>query len=298
MENPENPKLSIIIASDNSSHTIEDCLDALKMQTCSEVIEIIVVDCSTDGTIRVIKDKFPYVKLIHFPRRIPLPFLLGKGISCSSGEIIAITDATCFVDPHWVSEILKAHEGPHSVIGGAVEIEEARRSVDWAAYFCEYGQFMRPFRQGVVKEMPGNNLSFKRWTLEIGQEYVQGSFWKTYWCFKLQEEGVPLILSPSIVLYCKKSYYLVPFLIRRFHHGRCFAGMRIVDASIFTRIYYIVGSLFLPFLLLMRTIKAILPKKRYLKEFIISFPVSVMAIVSWSFGEFWGYIAGPEQSFP
>lgn len=294
----DNPKLSVIIASDNSSHTIEDCLSALKNQAKGNEVETIVVDCSTDGTTRIIKTRFPEIKLITFPERISLPLLLGTGISHSTGEIIAVTDAACVVDSNWISEILKAHETPNPVIGGAVEIEVERNKgmVEWAAYFCEYGQFMHPLKEGVVKELPGNNVSFKRWTLSKGQEFVQNEFWKSYWCRRLEEEGIKLFSIPSIVVHYNKSFSLVPFLIARFHYGRCFAGMRIANSSFLTRMYYIAGSPALPVLLFIRTTKSILSKKRYLREFILSLPVSILRIASWSLGELWGYLTGPGNS--
>lgn len=297
MKKPENPRLSIIIASDNASQTIEDCLMVLKMQVRGGEVETIVVDCSTDETGKIIKDRFPDVQLISFPGRMSLPLLLGAGIEHSTGDIVAVTDATCIVDINWVSEILNTHDRTiYPVIGGAVEIEKGKSIVDWTAYFCEYGQFMHPLVEGEASELPGNNVSFKRWVLKKGQEFVQDGFWKSYWCRRLQEEGIKLISIPSIVVYYNKSFYLRSFLIRRFHHGRCFAGMRIARVSIFTRIYYIAGSPLLPFLILGRTIKAVISKKRYLKEFIFSLPVSIMAIVNWSVGEFWGYLTGPGNS--
>ncbi|MBW8041924.1 MAG: glycosyltransferase family 2 protein [Planctomycetes bacterium] len=295
MEKSENPRLSIIIASEDTSR-IEDCLNALRGQVRSGEIETIVVVCSADGTTRLIKTKFPDVKFISFSSRKSLPLLLGAGIEQSTGDIVAITDATCVVDGNWISEILKAHKTAHPVIGGGVEMAIRKGMINWAAYFCEYGQFMHPMEEGVVNELPGNNMSFKRWVLKRGQEFVQNGFWKTYWCRKLQEEGIQLISKPSIVVHYKKSFCLGSFLIRRFLHGRCFAGMRIAKVSIFKRMYYIAGSPLLVFLFLARTIKAIIPKKRYRKEFILSFPVSFMAIVIWSVGEFYGYLTGPGSS--
>lgn len=295
MEKSENPKLSVIIAAEDTSQ-IEDCLNALKGQVRRGEVEIIVAICCADETSRFIKPEFPDIKLIHFSKRKSLPLLLGAGIEQSTGDIVAVTDSTCVVAGNWVSEILKSHQAPHPVIGGGVEMAGGKGIVDWAAYFCDYGQFMHPMEEGVVNELPGNNVSFKRWALKRGQEYVRNGFWKTYWCRKLQEEGIQLISMPSIVVYYKKSFCLEPFLIRRFLHGRCFAGMRIAKVSVFKRMCYLAGSPLLPVLFLQRTINVVLLKRQYLKEFILSFPISVMAIVVWSLGECWGYLLGAGNS--
>jgi hypothetical protein len=88
----------------------------------------------------------------------------------------------------------------------------------------------------------------------------------------------------------------MPFLIRRFRHGRCFAGMRVVQAALLTRICYALGSPLLPVIFLFRTINALWAKKRYRKEFLLSLPIAVLAIVMWSMGEFLGYVAGKGNS--
>lgn len=292
----EPPQLSIVVASVYSHQELETWLDTLVQQVKGKQIETIVADCSQDGSLSKMMAKYRGVIFIPFPTHTALPVLLGAGIAKSTGNIIAITDSTSFPDEQWIASILKAHEASHPVIGGAVEVNGCKRLVDWAAYFCDYSKFMCPLAEGVVRELPGNNLSFKRWALGIGQQYVQNGFWKTYWCRTLQEAGIELLLVPSIKVNYKKSFRLFPFLIRRFHHGRCFAGMRIKQASILTRSYYWAASHLLPVLLLFRTVTTVLPKKRHQKEFVISFPILLLSIISWSLGEYWGYLAGSGKS--
>ncbi|MGH9931657.1 MAG: glycosyltransferase [Pyrinomonadaceae bacterium] len=290
------PELSVVIASDHAIREADRCLKALLQQTGNEKIELIVADSRSDDSLQEIMTKYPGVEFIRFPEKTPLPMLLGAGIARSRGGIVAVTDATCVADSNWIAATLKAHQSSHPVIGGAVEAAEGKNMVDWAAYFCEYGQFMRPLLEGPAEVLSGNNISFKRWTLTKGQEFVQNRFWKTYWCRRLQEEGIQLVSTPSMVIYDHKSYRLIPFLIRRFHHGRCFAGMRVSQVSAFRRAAYFASSPLLPLLFLARTISSIVSKRRHLKQFILSLPISILAIMVWSLGEFCGYLAGAGES--
>jgi hypothetical protein len=155
---------------------------------------------------------------------------------------------------------------------------------------------MQPVPEGPADVLPGNNISFKRWTLTKGQEFVENGFWKTYWCGRLQKEGIELVSTPTMVIYDNKCYRLMPFLIRRFHHGRCFAGMRILRESGLKRALYLLASPLLPFLFLARTTSAIAAKKRHFKRFVLSLHVSILAIVVWSAGEFCGYLTGTGKS--
>lgn len=290
------PQLSVVVASIYGIPELEVFLNAVSGQILHESVEIIVSLWCENGVLQELKAIFPHSTFIQFAKGTPLPDLWGAGIKRSTGKIIAITDSTCIPDQHWICSVLKAHESSHPVIGGAVEIDSCDRLVDWAAYFCEYGQFMHPLTEGVVGELPGNNLSFKRAALERGKEFVRDGFWKTYWCQRLKEEGIQLVSAPSIVVRYRKTFTLLPFLVRRFHHGRCFAGMRVARASTLKRAFYVAGTPLLPLLFLVRLTKVVATKRRYLRQFALSFPIALLAIVSWSFGELLGYVVGTGTS--
>lgn len=290
------PQLSVVVASDHSIREVDQCLKSLLGQRRNEQIEIIVADSRADNSLQDIITKYPDVEFIRFPEETTLPILWGAGIAGSHGEIIAVTDSTSVVDNHWISAILEAHESSYPVIGGAVEVNGISRLVDWAAYFCEYGQFMLPLTNGPATEVPGNNLSFKRWALDEGKEFTRDGFWKTYWCRKLQEKGIELELRPSMIVYYKKTFALIPFLARRFHHGRCFSGMRLSRSSFSKSAVFAVGSILLPSIFLMRTILRVIPKRRHFVEFTLSLPITMLAILFWSAGEFCGYLTGTGKS--
>jgi thiol-disulfide isomerase/thioredoxin len=290
------PPLSVVIASVHSMRDIERFLDALLGQAAGKEVEIIVAHSGEEFPPDVLAGKCREATILLFPERVSLPELWAQGIRRSNGEIIAIMDSTCPPDEHWVDAVLEAHRSSHPVIGGAVELDGDPGLVDLAAYFCEYGQFMRPLVEGVAQELPGNNLSFKRSVLDNCPEHVRDAFWKTLWCRKLQEEGIELFSTPSIVVRYRRTFRFLPFTVRRFHHGRCFAGMRISRTSVLTRMLYAVGSTLLPLVFFLRTVRTVASKRRHIGRFVLSLPVSLTAIASWSIGEFCGYVAGPGRS--
>lgn len=296
LESLQRPRLSVVIACTHSMRDLAPVLSALRSQEGVEGVETIVVDGSGDRSVDHTSLQSEGARMLRFPQGTPLPALWGAGIQESHGALIAITDDCSVPDRQWVSAILAAHESPDLVIGGAVDPSPQRSLVDWAAYFCEYGQFMLPLPGGGVSELPGNNIAFKRVALERGTEFVEPGFWKTYWCRALQQEGVQLRSMPSMVVYDRKSYRLFPFLIRRYHHGRCFAGMRRMQLSPVMRVLYAFGTPVLPVLFLGRIAGPVMQKRRYLPQFILALPLSVFAVVSWSWGECCGYLAGPGRS--
>lgn len=291
----KNVRLSVIVVSLDCRSSLRECLESILPEAADD-IEIIVIDRCHENAGWIEAEKYARVNFIYFPSETILPVLLSKGIECSTGEIIAVTDSSCIVADHWISSILKAHHASSPIIGGAVEMEEHRRSLtDWAAYFCDYGQFMLPARRGIVGAVPGNNISIKRWALETGTEFVKKEFWKTHWCRKMQSDGVQLLSEPSITVYWRKSYSLLPYLARRFHQGRCFAGMRISRESP-RRLYYAAGSVLLPLIFMVRTILPVIRSQRFFGKLLLSGPIIFLSVCSWSIGEMAGFAAGTGTS--
>ena len=289
-------KLSIVVVSIYSHQSLINCLDSIFACETQDKIEIIVAGNSVNTPLSYLVNEYPRVRFIQFSENAGIPDLSAGGIAQTSGEIVALTDSSCFVGAGWITSILNAHESKSAVVGGSVEIHGLTKAVDWAAYFCEYGEFMRPLKAGAVDALPGNNISFNRSALLIGNEYVKNKFWKTFWCQKLRAEGIELISEPSMLVYYTKNFRLISFLTRRFHHGRCFAGMRAIEFTFIKRIIYLGGSVFLPFIFLYRVTSTIVGKKRRLKELLLSFPLIVLAIIFWSLGETYGFLAGTGKS--
>lgn len=290
------PSLSVIVTASAPAGNVRACLRSLVEQCGDGRVEIIVAYASDGEPLGPMPAGAGDITAIRLPAAASLPRLLGAAIVHAHGDVIAITDAACAVDRHWVSGILEAHAAPHPVIGGAVEPEGLRTLADWAAYFCDYAQFMLPLREGVVGEVPGNNISMKRWALAGGRAFVAGEFWKAYWCRRLQADGVSLHATPSMVVFYRKSFRLGQYLAHRFHNGRCFAGMRRSRRHRAARAMYLAGSPMLPVLFCLRLLRRVLPKRRHLGRLVLAFPVILLAILSWSCGEFCGYLWGPGAS--
>ena len=149
--------------------------------------------------------------------------------------------------------------------------------MDWAGYFCDYGAFMFPLAPTVIRHVPGINISMKRWALGMGREFVEGEFWKAYWCQQLKTRGYDLRIEPSMLVFYRRRFSFWPFLRARFDHGRCFAGMRSERFTLWQRVLYLLGSPLLPILFAVRFLKALVPKRRHVRYLILSFPIVLLA---------------------
>ncbi len=291
------PQLSIIIASINGREYLEHCLDALEKQQGDVTAEVIVADCVGDEITELVKRKYPQVKLISFPDKQSVPKLRATAIAQTSAQIIAVTEDHCIPPSGWYQSLLKAHaDHPGPAIGGAVDNGATKRIIDWAVFFCEYSNFISPVTAGVVHDLPGPNVSYKRSETQHIFNSNEEEFWETFVHGQLESEGKQLWSDPSVSMIHKKHFTFSDFLSERFHYSRAFAGTRNESITLKQRLIYLFGSPLLPPMLMMRIGKRVFAKKRHLPEFAMSLPYLLSFMVAWSVGEFIGYAMGPGDS--
>ena len=284
------PNLSIVVASQNAQQTVIECLLELKNQCKLNEIEIIVVDNSSDETKEIIKEKFTEIKLIEAAKGKLIPELWGIGISHCSGKLVALTTTHFVPSKDWAQAIIKAHISNYSGIGGAIENAAHADLVSWAIYFCRYSRYMLPFKQELVSDFAADNASYKLADLERVKDSMKDGFWEVFVHQAMLNEKMLLALTPDIVVYHQKSFTFSGFINQRFWHGKQFGSQRSQNISGFKRICLILLSPLIPFLYLYRISKRVLARKKNVAKYLLSLPILFLFLVSWSIGEFSGYI--------
>jgi glycosyltransferase involved in cell wall biosynthesis len=295
--NSENlkPKLSIVIASQNAEQSVRDCLQATKLQCENSKVEIIVIDNSTDETAEIIKREFPEIKLVAARKEKLIPELWGIGITESTGEYIALTTSHFVPAQNWAKEILKAQDNSFAGIGGAIENDKNAGLVSWAVYFCRYSPYMLPFEEIEVEDFAADNASYKRKDLERVKETMKEGFWETFVHREMIKSGMSLQKKPEIIVYHQKSFTFKGFMNQRFWHGNQFGETRASGMAGSRRATMVLLSPLIPLIYLFRITRRVLTKKRNIGKFLLSLPILTLFLLSWSFGEFSGYLRGSKN---
>jgi GT2 family glycosyltransferase len=293
----DNPQLSIVIASINGRPYLEACLEALARQRGDIAAEVIVADCVGRSVTDFVRAEHPQVRLIELAGPQSVPALRSAGILVARGEIVAITEDHCIPAEDWYKSMVCAHrEHPGPAIGGAVDNAATERPIDWAVYFCEYSNFSSPVRHGVVRDLPGPNVSYKRTAIPELEDLVREGYWETFLHWRLEAQGHALWSDPRVRVIHRKSFRFGTFFRERYHYGRAFAGTRNESVSVARRLYYIAFSPFLPPLLLARIARRVLSRDRCVGRFVRALPYLAVFTIAWSAGEWIGYATGPGES--
>jgi len=287
------PDLSVIVASYNSRSTIRECLHSLRVQVTTRRFEVLVVDSSDDGTGDLVAEEFPEVGLLRFARRQFPGSARNAGVATARAGIISFVDADCVVRNDYVEEILRAHQRAEVAIGGSIAIHEPANIVAWAAYLCEFTEWMPGATARGMENIATANLSYKRWVFEKFGPFLEGTYGSdTDFNWRLGHAGYRLLWLPSIAVSHSSIRELRPFLQHEFRHGRDCARMRIRSQRFpaLRRWLYAAAFPLIAAKLFAVVATRNLRNRAYLSRFLCASPLVAAGLVLWSVGELVAYV--------
>ncbi|MCC6500706.1 MAG: glycosyltransferase [Anaerolineales bacterium] len=290
-------ELTIVVASKDTQHTIQACLEALVGQVQVDEVEILVVDASTDGSAESAR-RFDQVKLIQADPACLVPALWKAGIDQSVGQSVAFTTANFIPAHNWVAELRDLlTDGNHAAIGGVFEKRTPDALSQWAVYFLRYSAYLPARSPQTAPQLAADNAVYRRWIFEKYSGFIQDGFWEHPLNQRLIADGYSLFLSPALKV--SMGYFSPPgeFFRQRFLHGRVFGADRARRVNALRRLIYILLSPLIPLILLMRITVNVLKGNAQLVKFILSLPWLLFYSVAWALGELSGYLFGsPTES--
>jgi len=103
------PFVSVIIVNYNGVHYLPTCLDALRLQTYpQDLFEVIVSDNgSRDGSIELIKNNYPWVRLLDNSHNLGFASGNNVAIQIARGEFIILLNNDTLPTPSWLEYMVK-----------------------------------------------------------------------------------------------------------------------------------------------------------------------------------------------
>lgn len=285
--------LSVVVVSFNGKKLLEKCLAALLSQANSKHIEVHVISkqrrpdpppghgCPTD---------------IHWhevTETATIPAMRSLGIERSNAALLALLEDDCRVGPKWLQTVLASHKSGCLAVGGPIEPGGFSRGLDWGIFYCEFARFLTPF-SGVVKALPGNNVSYKKEVID--QAHTNEGFYEVFFHENLRQAGARLIANDDMQVTNMNSWRFEDCSVSPFHHGRAYAGQRFGSTYTVRRLLYGLLALLLPAVKSFRTLRDIRSRKRKDLPLLKALPWIIIFHSCWSAGELVGYLAGPGKS--
>jgi len=273
-------------------------MSALESQVTEQLFEVILVDSSSDGTADLVEQMFPAVCVLRFKERKFCGSARNIGIARARGRIIAFIDADCIAANDWIEQITVAHDGPDSAVAGVVANAEPGGVVGWAAYFTEFSQWMPGTRAGLLVDAPGANMSYKKDLFEKLGGLIEGTYCSdTEFHWRMRRAGDQIRFCPAIIVSHRSIDRLGRFLAHEFHHGCCFARVRVSSQAMRPGRRLLMAILWplIAVILFVRIVKRNLANRIYLAKFLLSGVFVAAGVIMWSCGEALGYLEGADS---
>jgi hypothetical protein len=308
----ENPRLSVVVAivSDTTGHPdtahLEPCLEALGRQPLASSTEIVVPYHPSVKGIAAAKARYPHVTFVEVAdlktytgsagSREHHDELRARGLAAARGDIVALIEDHGIVTPDWSTRLLEAHGGPFASVGGAIE-NGIDKPLNWAVYFCDFLRYQNPLWAGETTLVSDANVAYKRTALESIRPIWQEIFHEASVTAALRSRGQQLILAPDAILHQHRLGLTVSSALKeRYVWGRSYAATRARLASPSKRAFWAFFAPALPVLMMARMTLMAWKKRRTMGAFLKAMPLTAALAVSWSCGEWVGYVTGRANS--
>lgn len=290
------PPLSVVLVCRDPWPVLRVALDALYAQAVAAGAEIIVAVGTADAVPPDAATHYPGVAWVEVPDGSVFQ-LRAAAFARTRGALVALTEDHARVDPGWCAGVLAAHaEHPDAAaVGGVVENASTDTLLDWASFLLANGPAMRPL--GATRAEPVSqqaNVSYKRRVLPAA--YPPEGFMTLTFHDELRRRGERLIADERLVAHHDQALSLRAHSTGHFHNGRSIAGFRLRRLGALGRAAYAAGSVALPAVVLVRTARTVLAKRRNLGVAVASLPWMIWLLLCHTAGELVGYVAGPGRS--
>lgn len=105
------PRVTVVIPTHNGERLLPGCLDALARQAGAPLCTIVVDNGSTDGSLRLLAERYRSVSVIPMGRNTGFAPAVNAGIRAAETEFVALLNNDTEADPGWLAGLVAALDG-------------------------------------------------------------------------------------------------------------------------------------------------------------------------------------------
>ncbi|MDD2807217.1 MAG: glycosyltransferase family 2 protein [Patescibacteria group bacterium] len=215
----------VLVVNFNGEGHLQECLSSLISQTYHNIKIIVIDDCSTDGSIVFIKNKFPAIEVVALKNNLGFAKVVNYGINYSldkyNPDYIAILNNDIRVDKAWLKNLVTAIKSDGKIVAVASNMlfydhPNIINSQGGRFTFSGYGldiNFNRNkaevnnFQKDILASCWGSTLIKRESFRNVGllDENYYSYFEDLDWGYRANLLGYKIIFEPSAVVYHKGS---------------------------------------------------------------------------------------------
>ncbi len=277
--------LTVVVPSVNGWRDLEGCLAELERERAVVSIEVLVPErCGADVR-SAVASRFPWVRVFPVSSGTTIPQMRALAFREAQAPTVAVIEDHVLVPAGWAGHMVEARTASARVVGGGVVNAATERTVDWAAFLCEYSHLVTPLRAGAAEWLTGNNTAYDRALLTECRDIVEAGRWEDFLHEAFRQRGIVLWHRPDIVVRHKKHYTVLEYTTQRFLYARAFAAARLAGKTFTQRLTYGMLAVALPPVLFGRIVARIWRSRRFRVELVTSLPLLALFVCSWGVGE-------------
>lgn len=135
-------KSTVVIPNYNGIKYIEACLESIFLGTTKDLEVIMVDNASTDGSLELVKEKFPQVQIIENQENTGFATAVNQGILASRTPYVILLNNDTVAELSFVHELEKAMERDKrifSVSAKLISLHDKEKTDDAGDFYCALG---------------------------------------------------------------------------------------------------------------------------------------------------------------
>lgn len=196
-------KISVVITAYNVEKYIKKCLDSILNQTYKNIEIIVVEDCSTDNTLKIVMDlqktdtAFP-INIIQHKENLGAGMARRNGIKAATGDYVMLVDSDDWLNSDYIEHLVQRQEETDAdIVGGGI------------AYYYEEDDHYKTETYGTrvstdfqkFKDYQNGRIVF------LNNKIVRRSMYdKVEYCDRRYVEDTPVIMK--LLYYANKVAYI------------------------------------------------------------------------------------------
>ncbi len=288
-------KLSIVIAALSEDAPILRSLPRLISTFKNRDCEIIVVASRNQSVSSIIRSQYPCIQVIETADDATIAQSRAAGISCASGDLIAVLHERYSVEPSWYVAVTESFPEYSDVLGGCVTPPpESATSLTWAMYLSEYAHIAPPLDAGPLTGpealmTPGGNVCYRSSLFQAFS--MADALWELDFHQGLIEGGKVFCRSGGMYARFMFPHTLKAYCLERWYVSKEFAALRARNARTASRLLAAVARIALPPLVVTRIAVSVCTKPQYRFHFLRCLPwISFFSLVQ-AAAEINGYLS-------